>query len=122
VEIWTRSIKNNVTLLLNVELVSVLLHVKNEPQTQTNKTKPLVRLLMIVAAILTIAYSQPMDPMIVVFVSRMNKKEDPVVEIWNRSIKNNATLHLNVKPVVVLELLLVKNEPQTQTNKTKPLV
>jgi hypothetical protein len=77
---------------------------------------------MIVAAILTIAYSQPMDPMIVVFVSRMNKKEDPVMEACHRSIKNNATLHLNVKPVVVLELLLVKNEPQTQTNKTKPLV
>jgi hypothetical protein len=105
-------------------LLSVLVLVKNEPQTQTNKTKPLVRPLMIATPILTIVSAPPMGPLIVVIVSRMNKKEDPVVEIWNRSIKNNATLLLNVKlqSAVVTQLEFVKNQPQTQINKTKPRV
>jgi hypothetical protein len=61
-----------------------------------------------------------MEPLIVVFASLMNKKEDPVVETWNRSTKNNVSLLLNVKllSVVVIYLVLVKNE----TNKTKPHV
>jgi hypothetical protein len=81
---------------------------------------------MIVAAIPTIAYSPPMEPLIVVFVSPMNKKEDPVAEAWNRSTKNNVSLLLNVKLVVMYLVLLsvlvfAKNETQTQTNKTKPV-
>jgi hypothetical protein len=71
---------------------------------------------MIVVAILVIVYFPPMDQLIVVYVSPMNKKVDPVAETWNRSIKNNVILLLNVEilPVLTqLELVLVNNEPQT---------
>jgi hypothetical protein len=49
----------------------------------------------------------------------MNKKEDPVVETWKRSTKNNVSLLLNVELLSVV--VFVKKEPQTQTNKTKPV-
>jgi hypothetical protein len=52
---------------------------------------------MIATPILNIVCSPPMDQLIVVFVSPLNKKEDPVVETWKRSIKNNVTLLLNVE-------------------------
>jgi hypothetical protein len=70
-----------------------------------------------VILILTIAYSPPMGPLGMVIVPPMNKKEDPAVEIWKLSIKNNVILLLNVvkilSVVTLMELVLVSNEPQT---------
>jgi hypothetical protein len=75
---------------------------------------------MIVIGMLSIVYSPQMGPPGMVIVSPMNKKVDLAVETRKRSIKNNVIHLLNVEIVSVL--VLVKNETQTQTNKTKPHV
>jgi hypothetical protein len=77
---------------------------------------------MIAMEVQTIVYSPPMDPMKMVVVSPMNKKEDPVVEMRTRNIKNNVTLHVNVDilTVIILYLELVKNYLQINIH-NKPL-
>jgi len=63
--------------------------------------------------IIPIVYSLPMDPLVVVSVSPLNKKEDPAVETWALSIKNNVILPVNVDTltVIILCLELAKDEP-----------
>jgi hypothetical protein len=57
-----------------------------------------------------------MDPIKMVFVFLMSKKEDLVVE--TRTIKNNVILHVNVDILAVISLCLelVKKYPQDNIN------
>jgi hypothetical protein len=132
-ETLTRDIKNNATLRASVDLEHVtneppLIKINNIPIKAQNKinilhikvqtkirplNKPLVKPLMIVMEVLTIAYTHPTDHHTVVHVYLGNKQEDhvaqvAVVETRLRDIKNNATLHANVD----LE----------HVNKNKPLI
>jgi hypothetical protein len=51
---------------------------------------------MIATVIQATVYSPPMDPMKMVYVSPLNKKEDLVVETRTRNIRNNVILPVNV--------------------------
>jgi hypothetical protein len=67
--------------------------------------------MMIAMEIHTIVYSPPMDPLTVVFVLHLNKKEETVVEPCPRIVKDNVILLLNVDilAVVITYLERVKN-------------
>jgi hypothetical protein len=47
-----------------------------------------------------------MDPLTVVIVLSLNKKEDHAVVIWTRNIKNSVTLHVNVVILMAIVLCL----------------
>jgi len=125
VETWILSIKNNVILHANVDILTVIiLHlelVKNYPRIKINN-KPLALPQMTVIQIQTTVCSHPMYHMIMDVVSLGNKKEDHAVEIWILSIKNNVILPANVdiRMVITLCLELVKNYLQIKIN-NKPL-
>jgi hypothetical protein len=116
VETRTRSIKNNATLHVNVDLEHVN---KNKPLIQSlyQQIQTPVKPLMIVMEVLTIAYGTPTDHQTAVPVYPGNKQEDhvaraAVVETLTRDIKNNATLHANVDLEHVNKKVQVTDNPQ----------
>jgi hypothetical protein len=116
VVIWTRNIKNNVILHAIVDL-PLLVKRRTNSITRTNLINPRNKPVkpQVIAIPLVIAFSTPIETLIVDPVSHGYKKVGHVVVIWTLSSKDNVILHVNADILeVVNSLASVKNKNQTQ--------